>query len=528
MKSKLHSLSILFLFVFGFQVILAQTVVRFTPGSVNATSDVEGITVSEMAMASNPTTPFSAVNFGRTEEIASFKVTGTPTLNEAISYNHYIEFTITSTASQDVVMDEFTALFTRATLKAVNRIAVLASSDNFSSYTSLYQTASLAGQNPPAITKDVATSYTIVANTTVKIRIYFWFDGTAPGNIAFTIKEFSLSKSAGVKDAPVAFPSNFQAVLGTPSYNTVVLTWTDAVDAEGYIIKSVVDGNSLVLPVDGIPEAESNATFYNEFTKNFNPGVQTLTITPLCDNKTIRYYIIPYNNGGINIKYKIDGVIPVATVSTTLEPDVVPISCVESLTKNAEDVIWVKGYIRGFGNTDNGKIVINPTLEQLGSADVSAAKMNVVLADTEVETDTTKMILVKFSDLYMRNLLALNLTPSNLGKYIWIKGRIASQTLGSSPKITYEKSLLNVYSYRDNDITTVNDIAQDFPDGIYAYLQDNIIKVKGIDLKKKALVYDLMGKILFSGNLETLSKTEFDIKGVLLVKVNNKVIKLIN
>jgi hypothetical protein len=103
-------------------------------------------------------------------------------------------------------------------------------------------------------------------------------------------------------------------LAGTPTANTIPLTWTDATGGivpTGYLVKvSSVSYDAITPPVDLNPESDAM------FVKNVAAGVGTVTFTDLQPNTTHYFKIWPYTNSGIYIDYKLDGTVPQQSATT--------------------------------------------------------------------------------------------------------------------------------------------------------------------------------------------------------------------
>lgn len=141
--------------------------------------------------------------------------------------------------------------------------------------------------------------------------VYFKAFATSTVGTAYT----SQASFATVKDEPTNHATGFAANQGSPSYSSIIVTWTDATGAivpDGYLIKAST--GSITAPVDGTSEADA------ALVKNIAAGVQTVTFTSLSPSTSYNFEIYPYTNSGGNINYKLDGTVPTATTATAAMP----------------------------------------------------------------------------------------------------------------------------------------------------------------------------------------------------------------
>jgi len=124
-----------------------------------------------------------------------------------------------------------------------------------------------------------------------------------------------------VKPEPTNHVTGFAAATGTPSYSTLVTTWTDATGAtvpDGYLVKGSPAGYaSITDPVDGTPEADAL------LVKNIVPAAQTASFINLADNTPYYFKIYPFTNSGTSINYKTSIPVPQATAATTVSPAII-------------------------------------------------------------------------------------------------------------------------------------------------------------------------------------------------------------
>lgn len=120
---------------------------------------------------------------------------------------------------------------------------------------------------------------------------------------------------SSVKGEPTNFPTLFTVTAGNPSWNTLTLTWSDAVGAvipDGYLVRGSTTGfAAIAAPVDGTPVTDG------VLDKNITNGTQSLTLTGLSVNTTYYFKIFPYTNSGVLINYKTAGTVPQDNRATT-------------------------------------------------------------------------------------------------------------------------------------------------------------------------------------------------------------------
>lgn len=126
------------------------------------------------------------------------------------------------------------------------------------------------------------------------------------------------SVSAPPSPEPSAHVTGFDAV--EDGQNAIILDWTDAAGADGYLIKaSTTSFEAITAPVDGTPE--TNGTL----VKNVTQGDEIVEFTGLAAGTTYYFKIWPYSNSGASIDYKTDGSVPEAS-ATTEAPLGIPIA----------------------------------------------------------------------------------------------------------------------------------------------------------------------------------------------------------
>lgn len=131
---------------------------------------------------------------------------------------------------------------------------------------------------------------------------------TSTGADAKTVT-VSGSVTAPLNPEPSAHVTGFGA--DEDGQNAIILDWTDAAGADGYLIKaSTVSYAAITAPVDGTPETNST------LVKNVVQGDEIVEFTGLAAGTTYYFKIWPYSNSGASIDYKTDGSVPEASATT--------------------------------------------------------------------------------------------------------------------------------------------------------------------------------------------------------------------
>lgn len=131
---------------------------------------------------------------------------------------------------------------------------------------------------------------------------------TSTGADAKTVT-VSGSVTEQINAEPSAHATGFAAV--EDGQNAIILSWTDASGADGYLIKaSAVSYAAIAAPVDGTPESDA------ALVKNVAQGTAIVEFTGLAASTTYYFKIWPYSNSGASIDYKTDGSVPQASTMT--------------------------------------------------------------------------------------------------------------------------------------------------------------------------------------------------------------------
>ncbi|MDX9747238.1 MAG: lamin tail domain-containing protein [Paludibacter sp.] len=131
---------------------------------------------------------------------------------------------------------------------------------------------------------------------------------TSTGADAKTVT-VSGSVTAAINPEPTAHVTGFGAV--EDGQNAIILDWTDAAGADGYLIKaSTTSFEAIAAPVDGTPESDGT------LVKNVAKELEIVEFTGLAAGTTYYFKIWPYSNSGASIDYKTDGSVPQTSAMT--------------------------------------------------------------------------------------------------------------------------------------------------------------------------------------------------------------------
>jgi len=121
-------------------------------------------------------------------------------------------------------------------------------------------------------------------------------------------------------DGPVAEPSDHPTGFAASSnLRDINLSWTDAVDATGYLLL-ISDNNSFTTPTDGIAPIEDLNLEDGSGAIVVAQGTEAATFAGLAENTQYFFSIFPYSNSGTQTDYKTDGTPPTANATTTAVP----------------------------------------------------------------------------------------------------------------------------------------------------------------------------------------------------------------
>ena len=145
-----------------------------------------------------------------------------------------------------------------------------------------------------------------------------------------------------------------------------------------------------------------------------------------------------------------------------------PFSCAEVsyLYDNKTEEVWIKGYIVGYidGNSATG---FNPDVPR------DTIQTEIVIADSEDETEITNCVAVQLPTGAVREALDLFTNPGNFSKVVWLQGKLQKYFGMAGMKST------SAFSF--DGVTGINNVAN--------------------DNKRRNVIYNLNGQ-----RLETLQK----------------------
>ena len=124
--------------------------------------------------------------------------------------------------------------------------------------------------------------------------------------------DFSITGS-GILAEPTNYPTNFAAVAAGLQIN---LNWVDAIGEQlpsAYFIVASSDENTMFVPVDGTAMADDTDLGDGFGALNIAFGAESAGFTNLISGVEYHFAIYPYTNGGENIDYKNNGIVPEAS-----------------------------------------------------------------------------------------------------------------------------------------------------------------------------------------------------------------------
>jgi endonuclease I len=220
------------------------------------------------------------------------------------------------------------------------------------------------------------------------------------------------------KPEPTNHVTNFTVTIGSPSYSTIVLTWTDATGAtipDAYLIRgSTVSYADITAPVDGTPVADGG------LNKNIYNGVQTYSFIGLYPSTTYYFKIFPYTNSGANINFKTNGTIPSGTATTGIGSGsgslVNPYTCSQAIGVQDSSYKWVSGYIVGY--------VLSSVSVDHTPPFLSGQNTNLAISDNMNDTIAATMLFVQLPNTIIRTNLNLYNNQSNFHKKVLVYGML--------------------------------------------------------------------------------------------------------
>ena len=224
--------------------------------------------------------------------------------------------------------------------------------------------------------------------------------------------------NTGIKAEPTNHVTGFTVAIGSPSYSTVVLTWTDAtgtVIPDAYLIKgSTVSFADITNPVDGVPTDDGG------LIKNIFANVQTYSFTGLSASMTYYFKIFPYTNSGTNINYKINGTIPTGSATTSIGSGtgtlLNPYTCSQAIANQTMTLKWVSGYIVGVAISQTGANTTPPF--------TGAPNYNIAISDNINDIQASTMLFVQLPAGDIRTNLNLISNLSNFRKKVLVYGSL--------------------------------------------------------------------------------------------------------
>jgi endonuclease/exonuclease/phosphatase family metal-dependent hydrolase len=135
------------------------------------------------------------------------------------------------------------------------------------------------------------------------------------------IRDFRIPTGTGPTE-PGAHVTNF---AGSPTTNSISLSWTDSVTApgaNGYLIKASTNP-SIAAPTDGVMETSDIDLSDGRATLLIPSGQQTASFTGLPSETTYHFKIYPYASGTL-IDYKTNDAIPYLTLATLADIGSIP------------------------------------------------------------------------------------------------------------------------------------------------------------------------------------------------------------
>ena len=150
--------------------------------------------------------------------------------------------------------------------------------------------------------------------TSAEFQIRFYdISGDWDGDAMVIVDNVVYEGNSTINPEPTNYPTEF---IATADGLAIMLNWTDAVGDDlplAYLIKAeqaVGASPAVVIPVDGIPEADDFDFSDGMGAANVSYGNENFTFTGLETGEYYHFWIYPYSNSGENIDYKTDGEAP--------------------------------------------------------------------------------------------------------------------------------------------------------------------------------------------------------------------------
>ncbi|MEI6821904.1 MAG: DUF6359 domain-containing protein [Bacteroidota bacterium] len=270
--------------------------------------------------------------------------------------------------------------------------------------------------NPITLTKDGTGT---ISNTIIYVRfsptlIKTYSDSISLISLGATSKYIKIT-GKGIKAVPTNHVTNIQAMLVTPQSSCIKISWTDAIGAilaDGYlIVGSNISYAAIVSPINGV-YADSSLLLKKRVS-----GIQSVTYTGLNASTTYYFKIFPYSNTGIDVKYKLDGTIPIITITTIANGTITsPLTCIYAIQNNTIADVWVKGYIVGSAYSS-----VSVEFDSTSSFQLFT---NIAIADSMNETNISKILYVQLQDNFLRPVLNIFDNHGNYHKQVEVKGSL--------------------------------------------------------------------------------------------------------
>lgn len=382
---------------------------------------------------------------------------------------------------------------------------------------------------------ELTTPLEVPANKKIVFKNYIYVSqggGAVPAAAFLTSYVELLGTSsvppAPVKEAPTAYPTNFNATFNTTN-NSIVVTWSDVSDADHYLIRARAN-----VPTDGKPVLDTKGLDWN-----IDKGVQSLTLSTWAENATYTFYVFPYNNAGSDIKYLTAEPMTTCSVNTPADLNVTT-QTVSAMIAGGESsqTGWVKGYVVGYLNegVNTGDFIMQSgsgdsyTLTRPGAPNANTFN-NLLIADNINETDyrNCMMILLR-NEGYVREKVNLtNNFDASFRQLISFKGVYGTAIPGGTFKgVTTFNNMEALAFYMGDRATFIpTSIESESQAGLKVWGETNSIHITGEATEVTVAIYSLQGTLV-SETLKTASSLAIPVQsGIYLVKVGGTVAKVI-